>query len=90
MLEQEQVVLDDHEDKVTKMMDRLLQLSHVKLSLLIVARPVGLEVTYMYALMIVDPIRNQTKTLAGIEGELNSIQETLTQLLLGRIQTAVR
>ena len=40
---------------------------------------VGLETTHIP--MLTDPIRNQAKQLAVIEGELKSIQETLTQLV---------
>ena len=42
-LEQEQAVLDDHEDKTANMMDGQIQLHHIKPSLTVAAPPMSLE-----------------------------------------------
>ena len=79
--------MENHENTVTNIMDRLIELGQSKPLLPVMAPPMGLETTHVPT--IADPIRNQAKRLVGIEVELKSMRETLTQPVVDQIQTAV-
>ena len=75
-LEWEQALLDDHEDRMTNIMDRLIQLSHAKPSPTVMAPPISLE-------MAAEPSRLLHRRLHHLESSLRSINETVKPLAPG-------
>ena len=69
-LDQEQAVLDDHDNKIANMMDRLIRLSHTKPSLTIAALPMSLETS-------AEPSQFLRRRLDHMESTLRSMNLTV-------------